>query len=337
MKKTKIFIFTALLVVIAALACAVAHFYIFDSFHGDSARVNIPVGASVDDVRAEMENALGSSFGNKVYNLWKLQGGTPQASHGSFLVSKGDEAVYAARRIAKGRQTPVVFTFNNIRTINDLAARVATVLEADSASFMAACDTLLGAKGYEPRTYASAFIPDSYEFYWTASPAKIVTVMNDFRDRFWSPQRREKAAALNLTPEQVHTLASIVESESNKTDEYGKIARLYLNRYHAGEKLQSDPTVKFGIGDFGLRRITSAQLSHNSPYNTYMYKGLPPGPIRISSALTMDSVLDAPEHKYKYMCASADFSGYHVFAEDYARHRINAARYHKALNAAGIH
>lgn len=164
----------------------------------------------------------------------------------------------------------------------------------------------------------------------------MISVLSDHRNSFWNDSRRAKAGALGLSPEEVHTLASIVEEESNKADERPVIARLYLNRLAKHMPLQADPTVKFAVGDFGLRRITHDQIVYDSPYNTYIYQGLPPGPIRIVEGKTIDAVLDAPEHDYLYMCAKSDFSGYHDFTDNYARHRINAARYHRALSARGI-
>ncbi|MDE7125694.1 MAG: endolytic transglycosylase MltG, partial [Muribaculaceae bacterium] len=172
--------------------------------------------------------------------------------------------------------------------------------------------------------------------YWTASPAAIVENLVDVRDRFWNDSRSAKARAIGLTPAQVATVASIVEEETAKADERPLVARLYLNRLEKGMPLQADPTVKFSLGEFGLRRITGAHLKVESPYNTYKYKGLPPGPIRIADRSAIDDVLDAPRHNYIYMCAKEDFSGYHNFATDYASHANNARRYRQALDRRGI-
>ncbi len=156
------------------------------------------------------------------------------------------------------------------------------------------------------------------------------------RDNFWTKERLDKAAKLGLTPVEVATIASIVEEESNKKDERPMIARLYINRVKQGMKLQADPTVKFATGNFALRRITGKHLRTDSPYNTYKNVGLPPGPIRVPNAATLDAVLNAPEHNYIYMCAKEDFSGRHNFAADYATHRKNAKKYQAALNRRGI-
>ena len=209
-------------------------------------------------------------------------------------------------------------------------------MEIDSADFAAAADSLLPAKGFRPAEYAAAFMPDTYEYYWTAGAERVINSMLDARNRFWNQERLDKANRLGLTPAQVAIVASIVEEETARTDERPMVARLYLNRLAKGMKLQADPTVKFALGDFGLRRILARHLTVDSPYNTYKIDGLPPGPIRIVEGSSIDAVLDAPAHSYIYMCARADFSGYHDFATSYDRHRINAARYQRALDSRGI-
>ena len=158
----------------------------------------------------------------------------------------------------------------------------------------------------------------------------------DSYKRFWTDERRAKARKLGLTPVGVATLASIVEEETAKADERPRVARLYLNRLNKGIKLQADPTVKFAIGDFAIRRISGRMLKTPSPYNTYIVVGLPPGPIRLVETATIDGVLDAPQHPYIYMCAKEDFSGYHNFATDYKSHIANARRYQAELNKRNI-
>jgi len=201
---------------------------------------------------------------------------------------------------------------------------------------MDACAEVLPEHGFKRATYPAAFIPDTYEFYWTSPADIIVEKLAFYRKKFWNDERLNKAQKLGLTPEHVHILASIVEEESNKSDERPVIARLYLNRLNKKMFLQADPTVKFALGDFAARRVTHQMTMSDSPYNTYKNHGLPPGPIRIAEAKTLDAVLDAPENNYLYMCAKPDFSGYHNFTNDYRRHTINAVLYHRALNERGI-
>lgn len=179
-------------------------------------------------------------------------------------------------------------------------------------------------------------MPDTYEVYWTADPRKTIQKILKNNDAFWTEERRAKAQALGLTPDQVGVIASIAEEETAKADELGKVARLYINRLERGMKLQADPTVKFAVGDFSIKRIGGKMLDTDSPYNTYRYAGLPPGPIRIPARRTLQAVLDAPVHDYIYMCAKSDFSGYHDFTSDYSIHKRNAAAFRKALDARGI-
>ncbi len=337
MKAKKILIITgAVAVALFAVAFIACRMFLWNGYMGKTPTwVYIHSGATNDDVKTVLSSQLGS-IGARAAFLWSHAGGEAAKAHGAYLIKPGESAVDIYRTLKAGAQTPIKVTFNNMRTVNQLAARVASRLETDSASFMAACDSILPLRGFKRPEYAAAFLPDTYEFYWTASPEKVVETLADFRDRFWNDERRAKAKSLGLTPVKVATVASIAEEETNSRQERGTVARLYLNRIGKGMLLQADPTVKFAIGDFGLRRITGAHLNVDSPYNTYRYVGLPPGPIRIPDALTLDAVLYSTPHNYLYMCAKEDFSGRHNFASDYATHQLNARRYHKALNARNI-
>lgn len=336
MRKSRIIRLCAALVALAAAGAWAVWSYCHAEYSYEATRVEIPEGTPADSIPVIMRGALGNSFGGRTALLWRYLGGNPATSHGSYAVEPGDKVINVANRIAKGRQTPVRFTFNNLRRFSDLAARAGRIMEFDSAAFMAAADSILAPEGFSPGQYSAAVLPDTYEFFWTASPQYVLGRIYEHRKAFWTPEREAKAKALGLTPAEVHTVASIVEEETANREERPVIARLYLNRLDKDMMLQADPTVKFALGDFSLRRITAAHTTVDSPYNTYRVTGLPPGPIRIAEAATIDGVLDAPEHEWLYMCANSDFSGTHVFAKDYARHRINAARYHRALNARGI-
>ncbi len=180
------------------------------------------------------------------------------------------------------------------------------------------------------------FMADTYQFLWDVEPAKLMQHMKKFSDQFWNDERKAKAEKLGLSPNEVITLASIVEGETNKADEKGMVARLYMNRLKQHMKLQADPTVKFALKNFALRRITFEDCSVQSPWNTYYVFGLPPGPICLPEKSSIDAVLNAPQHNYIYMCAKEDFSGYHNFAETYAQHEAYAAKYHQALREKGI-
>jgi UPF0755 protein len=259
-------------------------------------------------------------------------GGPSSPTHGAFRIEPGMASYKIAHRLAHNSESPITVTFNNLRTIDQLAVRISNKLELSPDAFKAACDSILSAAGFNHNEFASAFIPNSYDFYWTASPEHVVNTLLTYRNNFWTDNRREKAKSIGLSPIEVTTLASIVEEETAANSERPIVARLYLNRLKRGMRLQADPTVKWAVGDFSLRRITGKHLNVDSPYNTYKYAGLPPGPIRIPEQATIDAVLDAPAHNYIYMCAKADFSGTHNFASDFKTHMQNAAAYQKALN-----
>ena len=333
-KKKWILGIIAALVVIAA-ACAAPYFFFGAPAEGI---VKVRKGSTIDMICDSVKAHVDESFGNKVATMMKLMGAKVENREGAFRITPGMTAFTAARRIKNGIQDGIRFTFNNVRTLDEWTQRWGeTFLAGPEPMTKALNDSALCAKyNKTPQTIACLLMPDTYEFYWNISPEKMLDRMYDYYNEFWNSDRKAKAEKLGLTPDGVATIASIVEEETSKADERGKVARLYLNRYQQGMPLQADPTVKFAIGDFSIKRITVPMTQVNSPYNTYRVKGLPPGPIRLPEKSTIDAVLDAPQHDFIYMCARADFSGYHDFARDYATHLDNAHRYQAALNARGI-
>lgn len=309
----------------------------FVGYRGEAAWVYIPSDSSEKAISDSLNHSLGKDYGQRVYRLWSWMGGKSKTAEGAYKITRGAPAWKTARFLKNGAQTPIKLTFNNIRTIDQLADRLGGKMEWDSAEFISACDSILPKNGFTKPQYPAAFIPDSYEFYWNTSPTKVVDRLLYYRNKYWDDERRAIARSMNLTPVQVATIASITEEETIKPDERPKVARLYLNRLGNGMRLQADPTVKFAIGDFSLRRITGKHLSVQSPYNTYLHTGIPPGPIRIPDKSALDAVLHAPHHSFIYMCAKEDFSGYHNFAADYATHQRNARRYQAELNRLSIH
>lgn len=312
-------------------------FFGFSDYSGKPFWIYVGPEATNASLRDSLKTHMGMIGGNRAYLLWRVAGGKISSARGKYLIEEGTTAMTISRRLRSGAQTPVKVAFRGERTFDRVARRIASQMEFSDSAFLAACDSLLPAEGFTPEQYPSAFFPDTYEFYITASPESVVKRLLDYRQKFWTPERRQRAAQLGLTPESAATLASIVEEESAKSDERPKIARLYLNRLHKGMRLQADPTVKFATGDFALRRITGRHLQTPSAYNTYLNDGLPPGPIRMPERRTVEGVLDAPQHDYLYMCAREDFSGYHRFATDYAEHLRNARRYQAELNRRNIH
>lgn len=296
----------------------------FDS--AEAVWVRIPRTATVDEAKDSIVAALGDDFGGRVSAMWN---GNVAVSHGAYLIEPGEKAWRIARRIGQGRQNPVKVTFHNIRTSDRLADRLAARMDFTAEAFKAACREV-AADSLTPEQLAVQFLPDTYEAYWSATPDELISKMRKHYVRFWTADRREKAAKLGLTPMEVSVLASVVEEESNRRDERPQIARLYLNRLKRGMLLQADPTVKFASQDFEARRVTSKMLENDSPYNTYKHKGLPPGIIRYPEAATLDAVLNAPQHDFLYMCARPDGSGYHDFTADYNTHLVNARRFRAA-------
>lgn len=289
-----------------------------------------------EGLRKNLQKNLGEKFGDAAFQVWDYVVEDKTVPTISFKVKPGITAKELAAKIAGRHQDPVEAKFNNVRTVAEVAARVADSLYISALQFEAAADSLLAARSVAPEMYPAYFLPNTYEYFWNASAEKAAGKIIDHYDDFWTPQRRASAEALGLTPEQVSVLASIVEEETNSWEERPQVARLYLNRLDRGMKLQADPTVKFAVGDLSLRRILNEHLAVESPYNTYLYEGLPPGPIRIVDERTIDCVLNAPKHNFIYMCARPDESGLHNFATTLAEHNRNAAAYRRWLNDRGI-
>lgn len=295
--------------------------------------VRIPKGATESSVTDSLVKALGDEYGRKVAGYW---GGNPAKSRGAYRIEPGEKAINIARRLDNGSQTPIKLTFNNIRTLDQLSERLTSRMDWDEGEFRKAFSEEADALGVSPSRLLGRMMPDTYEVYWTSDPRNTIRKILKNYESFWNEERREKARSLGLTPDEVGVIASIAEEETAKGDERGKVARLYINRLNRGMKLQADPTVKYAVGDFSIKRVGGAMLDIDSPYNTYRYAGLPPGPIRIPDRRTLQAVLDAPAHDYIYMCAKSDFSGYHDFTSDYSVHQRNAAAFRKALDSRGI-
>ena len=263
----------------------------------------------------------------------------PHVRTGRYRIDPRMDNLALVRNLRSGHQEATRLTFHNIRTKEELAERIDSQLMLHGIDLLVRmndstwCDSL----GFTRETIPALFIPNTYEIYWNVSPERFMARMKQEYNRFWTVERRKKAEALGLTPVEVSTLASIVEEESAVADEYPTIAGLYLNRLKAGMPLQADPTVKFAAGDFALQRILDKHLAIDSPYNTYKYAGLPPGPIRIPSIRAIDAVLNPAHHRYFYMCAKEDFSGRHNFAATLAEHNRNANRYRAELNRRKIY
>ena len=257
---------------------------------------------------------------------------------GRYAIHPGEGALMVFRHLKNGQQTPVSLTIPEVRTIDRLAGALARKLMLDSADVaIHLSDSAYCARwGYDTATVAALFVPNTYDIYWNVGLDRLMERMEKENRKFWNDERCGKAEAMGMTPVEVATMASIIDEETANNAEKPMIAGMYYNRLKAGMPLQADPTIKFALKDFALRRIYHKLLYIDSPYNTYRYEGLPPGPIKIASIAGIDAVLNHVEHDYLYMCAKEDFSGTHNFARTYQEHLQNAARYTKALNERGI-
>ena len=257
---------------------------------------------------------------------------------GRYIVRNGMSNNSLTNMLRGGWQSPVNVTFNYIRDVDMLAGKVGRQIEADSVSISKLLHDKEYVKqlGFNEYTLPALFLPDTYEFYWNTDAESFISRMLLEYEKFWNDERKKAAKDKGLSPVEVSILASIVDKETNKTDEMPRIAGVYLNRLHNNWLLQADPTLIFAIGDFSIRRVLNFHKETESPYNTYKYIGLPPGPICIPSVAAVKAVLNAEKHNYFYFCAKEDFSGYHNFAKTLSEHNRNAAKYQNALNHRGI-
>ncbi len=301
---------------------------------GQAEYLYIPTGSDFTDV-VTLLSADGRLADEEAFCVMStLMGYRDNVKSGRYKLTSDLSARGLVGILRSGCQAPVRVTFNNVRSLEQLAGVVSKSIEADSADLLAAMTDSATLRGLElDEEHASVlYLPDTYELWWNVSPEAWVERMSDEYNRFWTKERKAKADSIGLSQLQVVTLASIVEEESNRDDDRRIIAGLYLNRLRIGMPMQACPTVKYALGDFTLRRITTADTRIESPYNTYVNPGLPPGPIRITSKSVIDDVLNPTASEYLYMCARPDGSGKHDFSRTLAGHQRNAANYHKMLN-----
>lgn len=290
---------------------------------------------TIIDKLSEIEG-IGSTKGFEL--LAKHNNFDSRKRSGRFAINNGENMHTIYRRIVSNEQTPVKLVVPATRTLEQMVGAISRQLMLDSLELIEFIKTPIYYEsiGYKSETLPSLFIPNTYEVYWNIKPETLITRLMNERRRFWNEERSNKAKKLNLTPEEVATLASIIDEETNNDEEKPVVAGMYINRLKRGMPLQADPTVKYAIGDPTRQRILKKDLATDSPYNTYRYKGLPPGPIRIPTIQAIESVLNYTKHNYLYMCAKEDFSGKHNFARTLTEHNANARRYQAALNKLNI-
>lgn len=337
-KKKKIILFTVLLgfIFLCTITGGTIYYYLFaPQFHpSKAAYIYIDRDDTTDSIYTKI-NHVGHVNNLKGFKWMVKYKKLNQNIHtGRYVIRPNDNVYHVFSRILRGYQEPINLTIGSVRTIDRLARSVGKQLMVDSAEIAKLLfdSTFQQKMGYNAETIPCLFIPETYQVYWDMSVDEFFQRMQKEHERFWNKDRLSQATAIGMTPSEICTLASIVEEETNNNEEKPVVAGLYINRLQADMPLQADPTIKFALQNFGLRRITNENLKVDSPYNTYLYTGLPPGPIRIPSKKGIDSVLNYTKHNYIYMCAKEDFSGTHNFASNYADHMANARKYWKALN-----
>lgn len=306
---------------------------------GDSAALYIKTGATFSDVKTLLYSS-GRIIHRKDFEwLAKKKEFPTNIKAGKYIIKTGMSNNEIINYLRSGKQEPVKVIFNNIRSIEQLAQRISNQIEADSATIvnLLSDSTFIANYNVNHFTVTSLFIPNTYNFFWNVDAKGFIDRMYTEHQRFWNEDRTGKADSLKLTIQEVVSLASIVEKETQKNDEKARLAGVYINRLQRGWRLQADPTLVFALGDFGIKRVLNEHKEIDSPYNTYKYGGLPPGPICIPSISSIDAVLNYEDHRYLYFCARDDMSGYHAFANNYIQHKRNADKYRNALNKLRIY
>ncbi len=338
MKNRKVFVIA--MVVFAGMLSTFS-FYVYQiimapnfQVDGQDVRFVIPRGATFRSVQDTLykykivNDMVSFSF------IAKLMNYTETVKPGLYTIGPNMTNVQVVRMLRAGEQTPSKITFSHARLIDDLYTPVTRYLEISAEEFKEALDTFITTnnEGFTRQNIIAMFIPNTYEVYYTISAADLVKKINSEYHRFWNEDNRQKAAAMGLTPLEVSTLASIVQAEAKMDEESATIAGLYVNRLQRGIPLQADPTLVFATGDFTLKRVLNEHKEIDSPYNTYKYKGLPPGPINMPTLHSLNAVLNYQKHNYIFMCAREDFSGYHNFTASLREHNENARRYQRQLS-----
>ena len=334
--------------IIGLIVAGIVGYYIYGAmlspntaFNNDEAYIFVPSNANYAEVREQLEPLLKDI--DAFDALAKQKKYTTNLMAGRFAIKKGmnnNDIINSIRR----NNLPLKIAFNNQEKLSKLAGRISTQIEADSSSLYTAMTdaSFLADNGFTKATALGMYLPNSYEFFWNTSAETFRDRMLKEYNRFWIEARKAKAKKLNLTPNEVMTLASIVYEESKQKEEQPIVAGLYLNRLRIGMPLQADPTLKFAAYQLPkyqntvIRRVLNVHMEIDSPYNTYKNSGLPPGLIAMPDLSAIDAVLNSEKHKYLYMVADARRIGYHKFAKTLAQHNANAREYHRYLSSQGI-
>jgi UPF0755 protein len=301
----------------------------------------IPTGTTLDMLASDLKEK-GIIKKVKPFKKYALRRNLRNATlePGKYKLNAGTSIEAMVTGFRKGyAEEEVRITFNNARTSEELAEKITNNLEIDKSELLELLKDPNEASsyGFTLASFNVMFIPDTYNVYWDIKPRELLDRMAKEYQKFWNEDRLQKAKAMNLTPAEVSILASIVTCETVKIDESPVIAGVYVNRLKRGMPLEADPTLIWILGDFTIKRVLNKDKELDSPYNTYKYAGLPPGPIYIPSATFIDAVLSYKKHDYIFFCAKEDFSGYSNFAKTYRQHLVNARKYQRALNAKKVY
>ncbi|MBE6333527.1 MAG: endolytic transglycosylase MltG [Bacteroidales bacterium] len=294
---------------------------------------------SLDSIAVKLEQSVGFAHFEIFKQFATLKRYTPSRRIGRYNIANLsiDQIV---NKLRIGDQDPINFTFISTRSINDIieqASRSFYQIDSLMLDSLLNNEQMIKSLGFNKSTLSALFIPNTYEMFWTTNEITLLNRMKQEYNNFWNSDRKSKADKIGLTPIEIATLASIIDEESSVVSEYRRIAGVYLNRLKRGMKLEADPTLKFANNDFDAKRVLDKHKLIDSPYNTYMYAGLPPGPIRVPSLQAIEAVLNAENHNFIFFCANADFSGTHVFAKTLREHNVNANKYRKALQQRKIY
>lgn len=327
---------------IALIIGLVILYRLYDRIYGSNiiiqeqltAYIHIPTKSTMDDVTRILDTSGFLQDKNQFRWLAEKKNYPNHIHPGRYLIEDGMSNNALINMLRSGRQDPVNLVFNNIRTKRQLAGVISKQIEADSNVIFRLLqnEQYLQRFHFTPQTVQAMFIPNTYEVWWDTSAREFMERMNREYQRFWNGRRKRKAEQLGFNPVEISILASIVDEETLRDEEMPKIAGVYINRLKRGMRLQADPTIKFAIGDFSIKRVLDKHLKVESPYNTYKHGGLPPGPISFPSIAAIEAVLHYQNHDYLYFCAKPDFSGYHNFSVSHRQHILNARQYQQALN-----
>ncbi|HET8804682.1 MAG TPA: endolytic transglycosylase MltG, partial [Aequorivita sp.] len=337
-----------IIVLLGAVGMGAFAWYVYNTafsgntaFNNNEAHVYISTKATIDDVVAELEPLL-----RDIESFYAVADQKKYASNvkpGHFIIKKGmtnNDIV----NVLRSRNIPINIKFNNQERLEDLAGHISKQIEADSISLLESMrdPKFLKEVGLNEDTALSLYIPNTYEFYWNSSAETFRNKMKTEYERFWNESRIQKAKDLNLTKEQVMSLAAIVQKETAKVDERPRVAGVYINRLKSGMLLQADPTVIYALkrksGDYNqiIKRVLYVDLEVDSPYNTYKYAGVPPGPITMPDISSIDAVLNPEKHEYYFFVADVTNFGYHKFARTLAQHNVNKVEYVRWVNSQGL-